>query len=302
MKNISYILQYWMLVFLGWGANLLPENAALNFGSALGDLAFALGIRRGVALANLAGAFPGNSQAQNRQISKSLYQNLGKNLIELLRFKKTDGQAIRDKVDLRDTAYFDQIIKQGRGGILVSGHFGNWEVHAAAIANSGYHFSVVVYPQHNEYVDRMLNSLRRAKNVNIIFKKDATREVLTALRQNHFVAMLSDQDAGRDGAFVDFLGHKASTTKGPAVFALKTGAAIITGAIVRQEGGKHIGYLNPPFYADAGNEKQAEILRLTGIFTSQLERFVTDHPDHWYWVHKRWKTKQPAAETENPGN
>jgi len=302
MKNIGYIFQYWLLIFLGWWVSLLPEKTALNLGSALGELAFALGIRRQVALVNLARAFPGNSRTRNRQISQSLYQNLGKNLVELLRFKKTDGQAIKDKVALKDTEYFDQIIKQGRGGILVSGHFGNWEVYAAAIANSGYHFSVVVYPQHNVYVDRMLNSLRRSKNINIIYKKDASREVLRELRLNHFVAMLSDQDAGRDGAFVDFIGQKASTTKGPAIFALKTGAAIITGAIVRQEGGKHIGHLNPSFYANPKNEKQAEILRLTRLFTSQLERFVIDHPDHWYWVHKRWKTKQPAAETEKSGN
>ena len=283
-----------MLIFLGWWVNYLPEKAALNFGANLGDWAFLLGIRRKVALENLRRAFPKNNEAQNRGIALSLYQNLGKNLAELLRFKISGCQSLKDKVDLRNTEYFDQVLKNGRGGILVSGHFGNWEAHAAAIANSGYHFSVVVYPQHNKYVDEALNSLRRSKNVNIIFKKDATREVLTALRQNHFVAMLSDQDAGQDGVFVDFLGQKASTTKGPAVFALKTGAAIITGAIVRQEGGRHIGYLNPPFYADPKNEKQAEILRLTTLFTSQLEQFVISHPDHWYWVHKRWKTKQPA--------
>ena len=294
MKNTGYILQYWLLNILGWWVNLLPEKAALNFGTGLGNLAFAMGIRRKVALENLMRAFPQNDDAQNRLIALTLYQNLGKNLMELLRFKASDCQSVKSKVDLKNTEYFDQVLKNGRGGILVSGHFGNWEVHAAAIANSGYHFSVVVYPQHNKYVDEALNSLRRAKNVNIIYKKDATREVLTALRQNHFVAMLSDQDAGVDGAFVDFLGQPASTTKGPAVFALKTGAAIITGAIVRQQGGRHIGYLNPPFYADPKNEKQAEILRLTKLFTSQLEQFVISHPDHWYWVHKRWKTQQPA--------
>jgi len=291
MKNIGNILQYWLLIFLGWWVNLLPEKAALTFGAALGEMAFAMGVRRKVALDNLIRAFPKNNDLQNRQIAVSLYQNLGKNLAELLRFKNTSCQVIKDKVELRNTEFFDQVVKNGRGGILVSGHFGNWEVHAAAIANNGYHFSVVVYPQHNKYVDEMINSLRRAKNVNIIFKKDATREVLTSLRQNHFVAMLSDQDAGRDGVFVDFLGQKASTTKGPAVFALKTGAALITGAIVRQQGGRHIGYLNPPFYADPNNDKQAEILRLTGLFTFQLEQFVISHPDHWYWVHKRWKTK-----------
>ncbi len=292
MKNTGYILQYWLLIFLGWWVNLLPEKAALNFGAHLGELAFVTGIRRKVALENLRRAFPKNDDVQNREIALSLYQNLGRNLMELLRFKTSDCASVKNKVDLRNIEYFDQVVKAGRGGILVSGHFGNWEVHAAAIANSGYHFSVVVYPQHNKYVDEALNSLRRSKNVNIIFKKDATREVLTALRQNHFVAMLSDQDTGRDGVFVDFLGQKASTTKGPAIFAIKTGAAIITGAIVRQQGGRHIGYLNPPFHADPKNEKEAEILRLTTLFTAQLEEYVRQHPDHWYWVHKRWKTKE----------
>jgi len=295
MKNTGYILQYWLLIFLGWWVNLLPEKAALNFGAGLGNLAFALGIRRKVALENLMRAFPQYDEAQNREIALSLYQNLGRNLMELLRFKTSDCASVKNKVDLRNTEYFDQVLKAGRGGILVSGHFGNWEVHAAAIACRGYPFSVVVYPQHNKHVDELLNSLRRSKNVNIIFKKDAAREVLTALRQNRFVAMLSDQDAGQDGVFVDFLGQKASTTKGPAVFALKTGAAIITGAIVRQQEGRHTGYLNPPFYADPKNEKQAEILRLTKLFTSQLEQFVISHPDHWYWVHKRWKTQPPAT-------
>jgi KDO2-lipid IV(A) lauroyltransferase len=295
MKNTGYILQYWMLNILGWWVNFLSEKTALNFGTHLGELAFVLGVRRKVALENLMRAFPKNDDGQNRVIALTLYQNLGKNLMELLRFKTSDCQSVKNKVDLKNTEYFDQVVKNGRGGILVSGHFGNWEVHAAAIANSGYHFSVVVYPQHNEYVDEALNALRRAKDVNIIFKKDASREVLRALRQNHFVAMLSDQDAGRDGVFVEFLGQKASTTKGPAVFALKTGAALITGAIVRQQGGRHIGYLNPPFYADPNNDKQAEILRLTGLFTSQLEQFVLSHPDHWYWVHKRWKTKPQTA-------
>ncbi|MBI5805009.1 lysophospholipid acyltransferase family protein [candidate division TA06 bacterium] len=295
MKTFGYILQYWMLISLGWWVNYLSERDALHFGSSLGKLALGLGVRRKIALDNLKQSFPDNNTAENHRIIFSLYQNLGRNLVELLRFKKASCQDIENMVDLRDTEYFDRVLKNGRGGILVSSHYGNWELLAAAIACKGYPFSVVVYPQHNKYVDEMLNSLRRSKKVNIIYKKDAAREVLTVLRQNRFVAMLSDQDAGSDGVFVDFLGQKASTTKGPAVFALKTGAPIITGALVRQQGGRHTGYLNPPFYADPKNEKQTEILRLTNLFTSQLEEFVRRYPDHWYWVHKRWKTKQPAA-------
>jgi lauroyl/myristoyl acyltransferase len=109
MKNTGYILQYWMLNILGWWVNFLPEKTALNFGTHLGELTFVLGVRRKVALENLMRAFPQNNEVQNREITLSLYRNLGRNLMELLRFKKSDCQSVKNKVDLRNTEYFDQL-------------------------------------------------------------------------------------------------------------------------------------------------------------------------------------------------
>jgi len=220
-----------------------------------------------------------------------MYNNLGQNLAELLRFPLMSGADVREIVEFRGSEHFDQALKKGRGALLITAHFGNWELFGAAIAGAGYPLSVVVYPQHNRWVDESLNRLRRGKGVEIIYKREAAREIFRALKQNRFVAILADQDAGPNGIFVDFLGHPASTARGPAVFAIKSGAPLLTGALVRTGPEKHIGYIDPPIYADPSAPAEAEVRRLTRLITDNLCRYSRQHPDHWYWVHKRWKTK-----------
>lgn len=296
MKRVSYYIQYLFLRALGWVLVHLPKKTALWLGSSLGTLAFRLGLRCRVALDNIGHAFTGNDHTQNRDIARRLYQNLGANLAELLRFETIDCRQVKQAVALEGAEHLDLALQGGKGAILVSAHFGNWEMFGAALACYGYPFSVVVYPQHNQPVDRMLNRLRASQGIEVIYKRKAAREVLSALRRNRFVTMLSDQDAGPEGLMVNFLGRPASVTKGPAVFALKTGAPIITGVIVRQEGGQHFGYIDRPLYPDPGRDRASEMIRLTEEFTSRLEGYVIRHPDHWYWVHRRWKT-QPKEQS-----
>jgi len=292
MKRTGYYIQYVLLRILQSVMTGLPPKAAIKLGAVLGSVGYYLGLRRKVASNNLKSSFPFKGEDELRLIASGLYRNLGMNLAELLRFGNDNPEDVRARVRLEGSEHLDQALRSGKGAILVSAHYGNWELYAAALACHGYPFSVVVYPQHNKYVDQMLNGLRRSKGIEVIYKKNAAREVLLSLRRNRFVTMLADQDAGPDGVFLDFMGRKASVTKGPAVFAIKTGAPIITGAIVRTGGGMHQGFADPPLYAAANPDKEAEIARLTKAFTSKLEEYVNNKPDHWYWVHKRWKTQQ----------
>jgi len=293
VKQIGYILQYWLLGLISWWANILPLRAALGFGALLGSFGFILGIRKKVALANLSQSFPDKTRCEIAGIARSFYRNLGRNLIELLRFERSTKSDIQALVRFEGEEHFKTALAGGKGAILVGGHFGNWEMYAAALAGAGYPFSVVVYPQHNARVDAMLNRLRQDKGVRIIYKRNAAKDVFRELKANRLVTMLSDQDAGWDGVFVDFFGRPASTTRGPALFACKTGAPIITGVIVREGNGRHRGISQPPLFADQAAGREQEILRLTQEFTRRLEQCVREHPDHWYWVHRRWKTRPP---------
>lgn len=265
----------------------------------LGGLGYAAGVRRGVALGNLARAFPDKRPREIAGIARRLYRNLGRNLVELLRFERQSTDDIKRLVSFEGEEHFQTALARDKGAILVSGHYGNWELYAAAIASAGYPFSVVVYPQHNVRVDLLLNRLRRGKGVGIIYKRNAAKDVLRALAANRLVTMLADQDAGPDGAFAEFFGRPASTTRGPALFAVKTGAPIITGVIVREPGGRHRGIIDPPLYADRTADRERETERLTREIASRLEARVRERPDHWYWVHKRWKTRPPLAAPRN---
>ncbi len=291
MKPLGYLLQYWALEAAGVIFRLLPQRASLATGAAIGSLAYRLGIRRGVALANLSRVFPDKTGAWRRDVAVSLYRNLGRNLAELLRFPKMTGTDVLNVVEFRGLEHFERARAGGRGAVLVTAHFGNWELYGAAIAAAGYPISVVVYPQHNRRVDDRLNSLRRAKGVEVIYKRDAAREIFRALRQNRFVALLIDQDAGADGVFCDFLGHPASTARGPALLAYKAGAPLIPGAIIRKPGGGHVGHIRGVIIPDAKAPAESEVLRITKELNSILSGFVLGNPDHWYWVHRRWKTR-----------
>ena len=139
----------------------------------------------------------------------------------------------------------------------------------------------------------MMNDLRMASGIGIIARGVAARGVFSSLKGNRIVALLSDQDARKAGIFVDFLGRPASTFQGGAQFALRMRSAIVCCYIVRQPDESHIAFFFPPIDVDSEAERESEIRRLTEEHTRELERCIELHPDHYFWAHRRWKTKPP---------
>jgi KDO2-lipid IV(A) lauroyltransferase len=134
-----------------------------------------------------------------------------------------------------------------------------------------------------------MNDHRRIFNIGLIEMGVAARGVIKAVKQGRMVCMLSDQDAGSDGVIVDFLGRPASTPKGPAAFAIKTGTPLACGFIVR-EGARQRIILTPPIEFTSSGNKENDIKNLTQGYTSLIEQYVREHPDHWFWPHRRWKS------------
>jgi len=274
----------------------LPASAAREIGAGLGSLAYAVGIRREVVLDHLSRVFgEERSKAELARIARESYRNFGRTTFEFGRFPRLDARAIEETVSLEGGEHLDRALAEGKGAILVAGHFGNWEL-AATLATRGYPLTFLVGEQHNTLVDGLMNRLRARFGVEIVPLTGSLMGVLRALRRNRIVAMLSDQDAGRSGIFVDFLGLPASTPYGPGRIAARTGAPVVPGNAVRRPGGRHSLVFRPPVPpAPEGASPEEAARHYTQAYTTALEDFVRRHPEQYFWMHRRWKTRPPEA-------
>lgn len=290
-KKIQHRVEYFFLqgfILLAWVVSL---RTILMVADCMGWFVFSvLRVRRGVVMDNLARAFPGTSKEERLSIAKRCYKNFFKMIFEYIRFPLLDKETVFSLCSVEGLEHFDWALERGKGGVLVGGHFGNWEFMGAAFAQLGYPVSFLVGEQHNKFVDDMMNEHRRLMGIRIINMGMAVRGVIKTLRNNEFVALLSDQDARSEGVFVDFFGRPSSTHQGPAVFALKTGAPILFGSAVRLPGGRHRFVLERLRFDHLEGITPENIREVTQAYTTLLERWIRAYPDHWFWMHRRWKT------------
>ena len=276
----------------------LPLGLALWLGRRLGDIAFSLlRIRRKVVLKNLSFAFPSAARSEIKDIAADTYRYSGMSFVELMRSPKLNERNLREYVEFEGLEHLDKLLAEKTGAVLVGAHFGNWEIMGAAICQRGYPMDVLVFKQHNEYFNDMVDSYRNRLGIGLIQLKFALRTGLKALKNGRFVAFLADQDAGkRDGIFVDFFGRDASTNQGAAVFALKTGVPVIMAFCVRDRSFyRHKVKFIPLDFRKSGNYGE-DIKNITALYTKVTESFIRRHPEHWFWYHKRWKTAPEGKE------
>ncbi len=219
------------------------------------------------------------------------FRNVGMTFMEFARFPYMSAADAARLVRFSNVEVIHRLHDEGKGALLVTGHLGNWELLGAAVASLGYPISFVVGRQGNTLVDRRINRYRARMGVQIIYHGAALREIPRALRRKEFVALLADQDAGRSGLFVDFLGTPASTPRGTAHFAYRCDVPIVFGATERLADGTHFARLSEPIYPDTTADERSEALRLTRAYTDLLAAEVRRRPEQYFWPHRRWKTK-----------
>ena len=289
-RLIKHRIEFWITYLVGAFARLIPYRLALALGSFLGWLVFdILRMRRKVTLINLK-----NSLGKNKEglagIGRKAYQNMGKSMVEYSLFPSLNKEKIMRMVEFEGTENFDEALRKGKGAVLVTGHFGSWELMGAALSQKGYPIDFLVGEQHNLLVDNLMNNYRRSMGIGIIKMGAAAKGVIRAVKSSRFVAMLSDQDAGSDGTVIEFFNRPASTPKGPAAFALKIDVPIIMGFIIRENQKKQRIIIEKPIFVEKTPDKEDDIRRLTQAYTRVLEEYIRKYPDHWFWPHRRWKS------------
>lgn len=286
----SHYIQYYAIRALFALFGLLPRRVRGGIGVSLGWAGYWLGIRKSVVLQNLTMAFPTLPLKGKEAVARRCFEHFGTVATSLSLTSEIKREDIGKWLFPKGLECMDQAVAAGKGGIVVSGHLGNWEIVGATCARLGYPVSFVVTTQRNKLVQEWLDKVRQDAGVEIIPRKHAIKGVLSALQRNRIVAILIDQDAHEDGVFVHFFGRLSSTPRGPAVFHLRTGAPLIFMSSYRLPNERYRFKLeNVNISPEAG---QQEIMAL---LTSKLEQAVRVAPEQWFWMHKRWKTPPPAS-------
>lgn len=286
-----YKIEYYAVRILIFVLNLVPYRPALKFGDFIGFIAFSVfRIRREVTLDNLRKSFGDKyNDSEYRKIAAGSYRNIARGFIEYGLFPKLSKRDLSKYLSIEGEENIKSIKDSGKGAVLVTGHFGSWELMGAFIARRGWPIDYLVGEQHNLLVNKIMNDHRRLFDIGLIEMGVAARGVFKAVREGRMVCMLSDQDAGSDGVVVDFLGRPASTPKGPAAFAIKTGAPLACGFIIRNGARQKI-IVEPTIEFHPSGNKENDIKKLTQVYTSLIEKYVRRYPDHWFWPHRRWKS------------
>jgi KDO2-lipid IV(A) lauroyltransferase len=184
-------------------------------------------------------------------------------------------------------------VKKGKGVFVLTAHFGNWEFMSAATSlRLQAKNAVVVRPADFEPADRLLTTLRSRFGTEIIPKRRAMKRLLSAKKENKVIGILLDQNVDwYEGVFVPFLGKPACTNKGLALVALRTGSPVVPIFSVRQPDGRYRIIFEDEVVLKRTGDKIRDTEENTVLFNQIIEKYVLRHPDHWFWFHKRWKTK-----------
>lgn len=294
--SVAHRVEYGLARTLETAVATLPERAADAVGRRIGRMVYALGIRRKVVEENLRAAFPERDEAWIHATARAAYEHLGRESAAILRLSKLDRQAIVERTVPVGWDALQEALAEGKGVLLVTGHYGNWEIAAATVASRGTPISAIVRRQGNLLVDARLDALRRNLGVETVTQREAPSRVPRLLRKNRVIGIVGDQDARRAGVFVPFFGRPASTHRGPALFALKLGAPVFA-CVARRMPGRQVRYevSGQRVPVARTGDLEADVRALTAELAARLEGEVRKAPEQYFWFHRRWKSS-PESE------
>jgi KDO2-lipid IV(A) lauroyltransferase len=297
--TVAQRIKYAMLRILGFFLSLLPHWLARALTRVLGVIAFdILRMSREMVLSYLEGVFPEKTPAERRRIARAGHCNLTMVGMEMLRARFASQQRVISRVTLEDGCedLYHDLIREGRGIVFISAHYGNWELLGARLASIGYPFTAIFQEHPNPLFNKYLIKVRSKLGINLVNRSEAARQVLKVLRKGGAVGIIADQDASKYGGLVSkFFGKPVISFKGPFAFAVRCDAPLVASWIYRENGQYRAGFDRLDASALSGladdAEEEVRIQRLADAYTQWLENLIRKDPRQYIWLHPRWQTE-----------
>jgi KDO2-lipid IV(A) lauroyltransferase len=300
VKNKPYRYYLYLLLRFGIGlVSLMPRAFALVLAKGLGWAAFYLVSRqRNKTLNNLRTAFGHEkSEKEIHTIGIRVFQNLAMTLVDWIHMKHFNSGNIEKIVNLNGVIERSQeLLKEGKGLIFISGHLGNWELMGTIYGMFGFTGGVIGKRIYYEKYNEMIVGVRREKGVPTFYQDENPRELLRQLRKGGVIGIVADQNVEKlEGVTVDYFGKPSYTPVSPIRLAQVSQAPILVGALIREDGRYKVVYDEEPLRVSR-EIGDVEVTKLTEVWSKKLEKLVRQYPEQWVWMHDRWKTKQATSD------
>ena len=247
-------------------------------------------IRRQTAIRNLKLAFPDKSDKEINEIVKGCYVNVITVIAEFFYMRKLPVERLQKLLKVKNIELMQEKLNHGKGLIMISGHFGNWELTAYGVSKIyEIPISVIVKEQTNKRVNEGINNIRTSGGNRMIDMRNSLRDILTVIKNNGIVAMLGDQSAPKENIKVKFFLDGVPTYEGTARIAIKTGAEVLFGVSTRNQDGTYslkFHEIDTSMYKESTEEN---VKALTQAHVDLLVEYIKLRPDHWLWFHRRFK-------------
>lgn len=293
-------LQYLALRLVAAALHCFPVDTNLQTAKLIGSLLYRFDKRhRERALGNLRRSFPEMSERRRAAMAERSMQQmvmLGVEVLFTTRLIRLDTYSrYVELANFREV--LDLMLRSERGLIMLTGHYGNWEVLGYVLATLGFPTTSIARPLDNPYLSDYVFGVREKTGQRIIGKKGATTEVTEVLDRKGTVGFIADQNAGSKGMFVDFFGRKASTYKSIGLLAMEYEVPVVIGYARRVNDRFHfIVGVQDVIYPEDWKSQDDPLRYITQRYTKGIEDFVRADPGQYLWVHRRWKSR-PKGET-----
>ncbi|MBF0547463.1 MAG: lysophospholipid acyltransferase family protein [Candidatus Riflebacteria bacterium] len=289
-KSLKQMLEAYLLEKLIHATQIMGEAGQRKIAVFLKILAFdILRIRRTYVIETLKERL-NISINEAKKIAEKTYFNFFFNSITMATLSFGSKNKLLSAIRVRGFENFAKAYEKGRGVIILSGHFGLWELIPQWFSANGYQMTSVIRRQTNLQVDEIMERMRRNHGALTTDSGYGIRDILKTLKSGKLLGLMMDQNAGDKGIFVDFLGKPASTVPGPAMVSAKTGSPLVL-VIVQPGSDSNIDFkILPPIYPDQFPNNSEGRTMLTSRYTDLFCDIIKKRPEQWFWLHRRWKS------------
>ena len=243
-----------------------------------------IGIRKKVITSQLKLCFPNKTVKEINNLTRAIYNELAITCAEVFVF---DENYFNNKIELVNFEELDKALTLGRGAIIVSAHFGNWEIGAKLIAKKHSEVWGIVKSIRNKMFNNYIEDQRQKQGIRTVEMKSALKKIISALDKNKVVAILVDQYAAKQGVEMNFMGHNTKVYTSVAQIAIKYKTPIIPAFDIRDKDGKHKYIFHEAIII---NDENTDTIELTRHINSFIEEYITKYPQLWFWLNRKWRS------------